>query len=248
MLKTRILLLIGIGLFMVLLFLTPSFLPPKAVPVLDLSAKAEEKVTKEVKEKKKITSVQWKGNIYRDLETHYYHFSTTKKGTIHVTWGPNTDGSDFIITDQNWGSMYGNGDVLPAGDYMFVVTSNPIESPEDPSLLTYEFTLKGLSFKEAPITTLPQLTIESPVNLVTLLPEGDHTITFKGRSDADFLLFGASGFGDEVTESLTSSFEKHLVFNEKSPAYNFYRITATNEAGNAVNRYFEVLYEGGIRE
>lgn len=37
---------------MVLLFLTPSFLPPKAVPVLDLSAKAEEKVTKEVKEKK----------------------------------------------------------------------------------------------------------------------------------------------------------------------------------------------------
>jgi len=248
MLKTRILLLIGIGLFMVLLFLTPSFLPPKAVPVLDLSAKAEEKVTKEVKEKKKITSVQWKGNIYRDLETHYYHFSTTKKGTIHVTWGPNTDGSDFIITDQNWGSMYGNGDVLPAGDYMFVVTSNPIESPEDPSLLTYEFTLKGLSFKEAPITTLPQLSIESPVDLVTHLPGGHHTITFKGRSDADFLLFGASGYGDEVTETLTSSFEKHLVFNENSPAYNFYRITATNEAGNAVNRYFEVLYEGGIRE
>jgi hypothetical protein len=66
MLKTRLLLLIGIGLFMVLLFLTPSFLPTKAVPVLDLSAKAEEKVTKEVKEKKKITSVEWKGYIYRE--------------------------------------------------------------------------------------------------------------------------------------------------------------------------------------
>ncbi|AYA75746.1 hypothetical protein DOE78_10015 [Bacillus sp. Y1] len=248
MLKTRLLLLIGIGLFIVLLFLTPSFLPTKAVPVLDLSAKAEEKVTKEVKEKKKITSVEWKGYIYRDLETHYYLFSTTKKGTINVTWGPNTDGSDFIITDQNWGAMYGNGDVLPAGDYMFVVTSNPSESPEDPALLAYEFTLKGISFKEEPNTILPKLTIESPVDLVTHLPEGDHTITFKGRSDADFLLFGASRFGDEVTETLTSSFEKTLVFNEKSPAYNFYRISATNDYGNAVNRYFEVLYEGGIRE
>lgn len=248
MLKTRILLLIGIGLFMVLLFLTPSFLPTKAVPVLDLSVKAEEEVTKEVKEKKKITSVQWKGNIYRDLETHYYLFSTTKKGTINVTWGPNTDGSDFIITDQNWGAMYGNGDLLPAGEYMFVVTSNPIESPEDPSLLTYDFTLRGLLFKEAPITMLPQLSIESPIDLVTHLPEGDHIITFKGHSDADFLLFGASGFGDEMTETLTSSFEKNLVFNENSPSYNFYRISATNDYGNAVNRYFEVLYEGGIRE
>ncbi|MCM3600822.1 hypothetical protein M3175_08775 [Robertmurraya korlensis] len=248
MLKTRILLLIGIGLFMVLLFLTPSFLPAKAVPVLDLSVNAEEEVTKGVKEKKKITSVQWKGNIYRDLETHYYLFSTTKKGTINVIWGPNTDGSDFIITDQNWGAMYGNGDVLPAGEYMFVVTSNPIESPEDPSLLTYEFTLKGLLFKEAPNTTLPQLLIESPVDLVTHLPEGDHTITFKGRSDADFLLFGTSGFGDEMTENLTSSFEKNIVFNENSQAYNFFRISATNDSGNAVNRYFEVLYEGGIRE
>lgn len=243
MLKTRLILLIGIGLFMVLLFLTPSFLPAKAVPVLDLSVKA-----KEVGEKKKITSVEWNGNIYRDLETHYYLFSTTKKGTINVIWGPNTVGSDFIITDQNWRAMYGNGDVLPAGDYMFVVTSNPAELPEDLSILTYEFTLTGLSFKEAPNTTLPKLTIESPADLVTHLPEGDHTITFKGRSDADSLLFGASGFGEEVTETLTSSFEKTLVFNENSPSYNFYRISATNDYGNAVNRYFEVLYEDGIRE
>jgi len=248
MLKTRLLLLFGIGLFMVVLFITPSFLPANSVPVLDLSAKAEKKDIKEVKEKKKITSVEWKGNIYRDLETHYYLFSTTKKGPINVSWGPNTDGSDFIITDLYWGAIYGNGDVLPAGDYMFVVTSNPAESPEDSSLLAYEFTLKGLSFKEAPNTTLPKLTIDNPVDLVTYLPEGDHTITFKGHSDAQFLLFGASGFGDEVTETLTSSFEKNLVFNENSPAYNFYRISATNEVGNAVNRYFEVLYEGGIRE
>ncbi|WP_066051522.1 hypothetical protein [Robertmurraya korlensis] len=245
MLKSRILLLIGIGLFMLLLLLTPSFLQAKAVPVLDFSVKAEEKVTKE---KKKITSVEWKGKIYRDLETHYYLFSTTKKGTIEVTWGPNSDGSDFIITDKNWGAMYGNGDVLPEGDYMFVVTSNPAESPEDPSLLSYDFNLNGLSFKEAPNTTLPQLTIESPVDLVTHLPEGDHTITFKGRSDANFLLFGVSGFGDETTETLTSSFEKTLLFNDNSPAYNFYRISATNDSGNAVNRYFEVLYDGGIRE
>lgn len=247
MLKPRILLLIGIGLFMLLLFVTPSFLPPKAVPVLDSSVKAEEKGTN-IKDKKKITSVVWKGNIYRDLETHYYLFSTTKKGMINVTWGPSTEGSDFIITDKNWGAMYGNGDVLPEGDYMFVVTSNPAESPEDRSLISYDFHLNGLPFKESPNTTLPHLTIESPVYLVTHLPEGNHTITFKGSSDADSLQFGASGNGEETTETLTSSFEKTLLFNENSPAYNFYRISATNVSGNAVNRYFEVLYDGGIRE
>lgn len=230
---------------MVLLFLTPSFLPANAVPVSDLSAKAEEKGAKD---KKKFTSVQWKGNIYRDLETHYYLFSTAKKGTINVTWGSNSDGSDFIITDQNWGAMYGNGDVLAAGDYMFVVTSNPAESPEDPSLLTYNFTLKGLTFKEAPNTTLPQLTIESPEDMVTHLPAGNHTITFRGHLDTDYLLFASSDYGDELTETLTSTFEKNLVFNEYSPAYNFYRISATNDSGNTVNRYFEVLYEGGKRE
>lgn len=252
MLKERVLLLIGIGLFMLLLFLAPSFLPSKvekAIPVLENSSvRAEEKVMKSSKEKKKVSSVEWQGHIYRDLETHYYLFSTTKKGRIDVTWGLNTNGSDFIITDKNWGEMYYNGDVLPAGDYMFVVTSNPSESPDDSSYLTYHFTLQGLSFKEAPDKTLPQLTIESPVELVTQLPVGDQTITFKGSSDASSIFFGSSGIEGETTEPLSSSFEKTVAFNETSSSYHFYRVSATNESGNAVNRYFEVWYEGGIKE
>lgn len=252
MLKERVLLLIGIGVFMLLLFLAPSFLPSKvekAIPVLENSSvRAEEKMIKASKEKKKVTSVEWKGNIYRDLETHYYLFSTTKKGTINVSWGPNTNGSDFIITDKNWEAMYYNGDVLPEGDYMFVVTSNPAESPDDSSHLTYHFTLQGLSFKEAPDTTLPQLTIESPVELVTHLPVGDHTITFRGSSDAKSLLFATSGIEEEITEPLSSPFEKTVTFNSNSPAYHFYRVSATNESGNTVNRYFEVWYDGGTTE
>jgi hypothetical protein len=252
MLKERVLLLIGIALFMLLLFLTPSFLPAKvekAIPVLENSSvRAEEKMMKSSKEKKKVTSVEWKGHINRDLETHYYLFSTTKKGTIDVSWGPNTNGSDFIISDKNWEMMYYNGDVLPAGDYMFVVTSNPAESPDDSSYLTYHFTLQGLSFQKAPNTTLPQLTIESPIELVTHLPVGDQTITFKGSSDTSSLLFGTSGIEGESTETLSSPFEKTVAFNENSPAYHFYRLSATNESGNTVNRFFEVWYDGGTKE
>jgi hypothetical protein len=252
MLKERILLLIAIALFMLLLFLAPSFLPAKvekAIPVLENSSvRAEEKMMKSSKEKKKVRSVEWKGHIYRDLETHYYLFSTTKKGTIDVSWGSNTNGSDFIITDKNWGMMYYNGDVLPPGDYMFVVTSNPAESSDDSSYLTYHFTIRGLSFQEVPNTTLPQLTIESPIDIVINLPGGDQTITFKGSSDTSSLFFGTTGIEGESTEPLISPFEKTVVFNEYSPTYHFYRVSATNESGNTVNRYFEVWYDGGKKE
>jgi hypothetical protein len=197
----------------------------------------------EKKEKVKMT-VEYKGKIYRDLETHYYLFSTSKKGTIDISWGSETLGSDYIITDKNWSAMYGNGDELPVGDYMLVITSNPAESAEDPSLLSYHFILKGLTFKEVPDTTLPSLTIESPVQLVTLLPVGEHDVTFKGCSNADSIIFT----DEETTEQLPNLFEKSIHFDESSPNYRAYRITATNESGNSVNRYFEFIYEGGISE
>lgn len=193
-------------------------------------------------------TVEYKGKIYRDLETHYYLFSTTKKGKIDISWGPDTAGSDYIITDPNWSAMYFHGDELPAGDYMLVITSNPAESPEDPSLLSYHFILKGLTFREEPDTTLPKLEIESPVELVTHLPEGEHAVTFKGSSDAVQLIFVTSGLEAEVTEPLTSPFDRTIFFNETSPNYSAYRISGTNEAGNTVNRYFEFIYDGRVIE
>jgi ABC-type molybdate transport system substrate-binding protein len=204
---------------------------------------AQIKTEKKQKEKVKMT-VEYNGKIYRDLETHYYLFSTSKKGTIDISWGPDTLGSDYIITDKNWSAMYGNGNELPAGDYMLVITSNPAESPEDPSLISYHFILKGLTFKEAPDTTLPKLTIESPAQLVTHLPAGEHDVTFKGCSDAASLNFT----DEETTEQLPNSFEKSIHFDESSPNYRAYRITATNVSGNSVNRYFEFMYDGGIPE
>nr|WP_263324479.1 hypothetical protein [Neobacillus sp. Marseille-Q6967] len=206
---------------------------------------AEAKV--KTKDKDKLT-VEFKGKIYRDLETHYYKFSTTKKGKIDISWGPDTEGSDYIITNPNWSAMYFHGDELPAGDYILVITSNPAESPEDPSLLSYHFILKGLTFKEAPDTTLPKLDIDSPVELVTHLPEGEQAITFKGSSDAAELVFGTFGLEDEQTETLTSPFDKTIYFDENSPNYISYRISATNDSGNTVNRYFEIIYEGGVVE
>ncbi|MGJ7922823.1 hypothetical protein [Neobacillus sp. LXY-4] len=198
--------------------------------------------------KNKVTTAEFKGNIYRDLETHYYVFSTTKKGKIDVTWGPDTTGSDFLIANKDWSGMYYNGDVLPAGDYMFVVTSNPAETPDDPALLRYHFTINGLTFKEAPDPTLPQLEIESPQELVTRLPAGEQVVTFKGSSDGVELTLGTFGFENEVVEPLTSPFEKTITFNEASPYSSSYRISATNQSGNMVNRYFEFIYEGGVME
>lgn len=200
------------------------------------------------KEKSKHGTVEFKGKIYRDLETHYYLFSTTKKGKIDISWGPDTMGSDYIITDENWGVMYFNGDILPPGDYMLVITSNPAESPDDPSLLNYHFILKGLTFKEAPDTSLPQLDIESPQEINTKLPEGEHAVTFKGRSNGVALTFGTFGLEEDRSEPLTSPFEKTIFFDKNSPKYSMYRITAINESGNRVNRYFEFIYEGGVLE
>jgi ABC-type molybdate transport system substrate-binding protein len=228
--------------FMVfLLFFTPRMISPMTKHESVFAAQI--KTEKKQKEKVKMT-VEYKGKIYRDLETHYYLFSTSKKGTIDISWGPDTLGSDYIITDKNWSAMYGNGNELPAGDYMLVITSNPAESPEDPSLISYHFMLKGLTFKEAPDTTLPKLTIESPAQLVTHLPAGEHDVTFKGCSDAASLNFT----DEETTEQLPNSFEKTIHFDESSPNYRAYRITATNESGNSVNRYFEFIYDGGISE
>jgi hypothetical protein len=223
-----------------LLFFTPRMFSPMPD---DETVSAQMKTEKKQKEKVKMT-VEYKGKIYRDLETHYYLFSTAKKGTIDISWGADTVGSDYIITDKNWSAMYGNGEVLPAGDYMLVITSNPAESPEDPSLLTYHFILKGLTFKEAPDTKLPKLTIESPTELVTYLPAGQHDVTFKGCSDGDNIIFT----DEEIIEQLPISFEKTIHFDESTPNYRAYRITATNESGNSVNRYFEFIYEGGIPE
>lgn len=224
------------------------FLAPKGVFNLTLDNShesiAQAKTEKQPKEKVKST-FEFKGKIYRDLETHYYMFSTTKKGKIDISWGPDTVGSDYIITNQNWGAMYFHGDELPAGDYMLVITSNPAESPDDPSLLSYHFILKGLTFKEAPDTTLPELNIESPLEHVILLPGGEHTVNFKGNSDAAKLIFG---FEEEKTEPLPSSFEKTIYFDETSPYYSAFRISAENESGNTVNRYFEIIYEGGVLE
>lgn len=207
----------------------------------------KEKV-KDSKGKSKVKQVEYKGKIYRDLETHYYLFSTSKKGKIDISWGTDMPGSDYIITDEAWNVMYGNGDELPPGDYMLVITSNPAENPEDPSLLDYHFILKGLTFKGQPDTTLHELTIESPVELVTFLPEGNHAVTFKGSSNAINLTFGTFGLEEDITESLSSPFEKILYFDETSPIYNAYRITAKNESGNSVNRYFEIIYENGVAE
>jgi ABC-type molybdate transport system substrate-binding protein len=223
-----------------LLFIPGMF---SSVPNHESVSAAQMKTEKNQKEKVKMT-VEYKGKIYRDLETHYYLFSTAKKGTIDISWGPDTLGSDYIITDKNWSAMYGNGDELPAGDYMLVITSNPAESPEDPSLLSYHFILKGLTFKVAPDTSLPKLNIETPAQLVTHLAAGEHDVMFKGCSDADSLIFT----DEETTEQLPSSFEKSIHFDETSPNYRAYRITATNESGNSVNRYFEFIYEGGTSE
>lgn len=239
---------------MVLLVAFVPFVFPKATEKLDSimvnSHTAAAQVTKEKlqKEKSQGMVVEFKGDIYRDLETHYYKFSTKKKGTIDLSWGPGTVGSDYIITDENWGAMYFNGDVLPAGDYMLVVTTNPSESPEDPSLLSYHFILKGLTFAKAPDTSLPKLTIDNPRELVTNIPDGEQTITFKGSSDSENLVFGTFGLEQELTESLSSPFEKTIYFSEGSPYYSAYRISATNESGNTVNRYFEFIYMGGVLE
>jgi hypothetical protein len=191
------------------------------------------------------TAVEYKGTILRDLETHYYLFSTSKKGKIDVSWGPGSDGSDYIITDKTWSAMYFNGDELPAGEYMFVITSNPAESPEDPTLLAYHFILKGLKFKEAPDISLPQLRIDNPADPVTNLPGGEHAVTLRGSSDAAELTFGTFFLEEDLTETLTSPFDKTIYFTEESPIYSAYRISAVNEAGNMVNRYFEFHYEGG---
>lgn len=224
-----------------LMFFTSSMF--SQMPVDERISAAQMKTEKKQKDKVKMT-VEYKGKINRDLETHYYLFTTAKKGTIDISWGPDTLGSDYIITDKNWSAMYGNGDTLPAGDYMLVITSNPAESPEDPSLLSYHFILKGLTFKEAPDTTLPTLTIESPAQLVTHLPAGVHDVVFKGYSDAGSTIFT----DEEITEQLSNSFEKSVHFDDSSPNYRAYRITATNESGNSVNRYFEIFYEGGVME
>jgi hypothetical protein len=241
MLQSRKFNYILISFLVFLLFFTPRMTSP--MPDNESVSAAQVKTEKKQKDKIKIT-VEYKGKIYRDLETHYYLFSTAKRGTIDISWGSDMLGSDYIITDKNWSAMYGNGDELPAGDYMLVITSNPAESPEDPSLLSYHFILKGLTFKVAPDTSLPKLNIESPAQLVTHLPAGEHDVIFKGCSDADSLIFA----DEETTEQLPSSFEKSIHFDETSPNYRGYRITATNESGNSVNRYFEFIYEGGISE
>jgi hypothetical protein len=228
-----------VGFLVFLLFFTPRVFSP----LPDHVSAEQVKIEKKQKEKVKMP-VEYKGRIYRDLETHYYLFSTSKKGTIDISWGPDTLGSDYIITDKTWSAMYGNGDVLPAGDYMLVITSNPAESPEDPLLLSYHFILNGLTFKEAPDTTLPKLNIEIPTQLVTHLPAGEHDVTFKGCSDATSIIFT----DEEITEQLPSSFEKIIHFDESTPNYHSFRITATNESGNSVNRYFEIFYEGGVME
>lgn len=236
-----------ISALVLLMFLTPRIFPKgveKMNPRMDNShAAAAQAKTEKMPSAKSKKTIEFKGKIYRDLETHSFVFSTTKKGKIDISWGPDTMGSDYIITDENWGAMYFNGDVLPAGDYMLVITSNPAESPEDPSLLSYHFILKGLTFRETPDTTLPQLNIESPLELVTQLPDGEHAVTFKGSSDAVKLIFRTFGLEEDVTEPLTSPFEKTIYFDETSPNYSAFRISATNESGNTVNRYFEFIYE-----
>lgn len=239
LLKSKKVNLIFISVLALLIFFTPKIFYKGVLNSTMDQATVKANTEKQPKAKDKLT-VEFKGKIYRDLETHYYLFSTTKKGKIDISWGSDTAGSDYIITDPNWGAMYFNGDELPAGDYMLVITSNPAESPEDPSLLSYHFILKGLTFKEAPDTTLPELNIESPLELVTHLPEGENSVTFKGSSDAVKLIFGTFGLEDEITEPLTSPFEKTIYFDETSPNYSSYRISATNDSGNTVNRYFEI--------
>lgn len=239
-----------VGVLVLLVAFAPFVFPTATEKIMDNNYTASAQVTNEKSPKSKSqgTMVEFKGVIYRDLETHYYKFTTKKKGTIDLSWGSGSVGSDYIITDENWGAMYFNGDVLPAGDYMLVVTTNPAESPEDPSLLSYHFILKGLIFVKAPDTSLPKLTVDSPSQLVTNIPEGEQSITFKGSSDSEKLVFGTFGLEQELTESLSSPFEKTIYFSEGSPYYSAYRISATNESGNTVNRYFEFIYMGGVME
>ncbi|MFZ3588520.1 hypothetical protein ACOI1C_04410 [Bacillus sp. DJP31] len=83
--------------------------------------------------------------------------------------------------------------------------------------------------------------VESPLNFVNELAEGNQQITFKGHSDATQLRFGLFE-SDLPSETLTSPFVNTLLFTDSTPAYSIYRLTATNEACNRVNRNYEFFY------
>ncbi|MBM7660971.1 hypothetical protein JOC85_001743 [Bacillus mesophilus] len=222
----------------------------KKAPVVEIKdSKSEEETKDKIEENNgRLDQVNYKGELYRDAETHYYLFTTTKDGKIQVEWGENTIGSDFIITTQNWESVYYNGDLLPAGNYMFVITTNPAETSSDSNIVTYDFNVLGLTFCEPPDPTLPSLTVESPVEVVNRLGEGEHTVTFQGKTDGTEARFGKFTKSDLPDTVINNSFHEEISFTTSSPAYSAYRITVINKAGNRINRNYEFLYPSGKQE
>ncbi|MGD6894619.1 cell wall-binding repeat-containing protein [Bacillus infantis] len=194
------------------------------------------------REAESLRSVTYTGEIWRDAETHYFKISTAREGIVQIEWSESSIGADAMITDENWSRIYGNGSKLPPGDYLFVVSTNPAEGPDDPERIQYEITLSGLSYKAPPATALPRLEIASPLKTVNILKAGNQAVRFEGESDAYDLRFGIWGKGDIPEGSLASPFNEELFFTDESPVQSIYRISAGNKEGNRINRNYEFLH------
>jgi hypothetical protein len=250
MFKIKILLILSLLTFLMIIFI-PRLLAEEKAGQVNSHTFESTKDSKQVdtnNKQEKSDVIHYKGIISRDIETHYYLFTTKKKGVVDVTWGAGTVGSDFIITDKNWSTMYFNGDKLPAGEYMFVITTNPAESTEEPILVNYHFLLRGLNFTSSPDTTLPTLEVKNPTSYITSLPEGNQSVLFSVTSDSHELYFGLFETTDLPKERINSPFRKEILFNDSSPVYSIYRVSAIHENGNRINRNYEFIYGGGVKQ
>jgi hypothetical protein len=123
------------------------------------------------------TSVTYSGSVSR-YETHYYVFETTG-GTIHVNAGQPEESVGYFISPINqYGgkNFYMDGDMLPAGMYLFAVLSGESAPVE------YTFDLDGVTFTNVD-NTLPKLSITSPSGPEIRVAKGTTEVTVEGSHD-----------------------------------------------------------------
>ncbi|WP_124726438.1 cell wall-binding repeat-containing protein [Staphylospora marina] len=130
-----------------------------------------------------VSKLTYSGKTSR-YTVHHYQFNTTSPGVVKIRANHSSPVVDYLLIDgtslvgDNW-KIYRDGDLLPAGFYMFEIVSYS-DVPVD-----YSFEIEGVPFDGTPDQTVPDLKIESPSVREGEMPLNQSGIRVKGTHDAD---------------------------------------------------------------
>jgi putative cell wall-binding protein len=179
------------------------------------------------------TSVTYSSKISK-YQFHTYAFTVKTGGTVQIQASTSTSPDvDYMLMGSD-GTVYQNGDSLPAGQYMFTVTSIS-DTPVD-----YSYTISGVTFDGTPDKTLPNVNVTSPASHKTRVAKGTKTVTFSGTHDANATAYLVDNNSMQPTQ-LDQSFNQNV---NVSLGLNEIGIVATEPSGNMLFDGYEIMVPG----